>query len=312
MPISPLPANRTFLSHLLQEPAFGDGDTVFYVKTADGRRSIVRQSLATGLAEAVTTEPPPAGGVGYGSGYFAVRDGVLVYAAKGGALHRMDLATGRERALTPAYEGVAAPAFSPCGRFIAFLAEAGGRCNVLVVDAEGTALPVKVSADPWYAFNPVFSPDGTRLAWQEWDELVMPWDESRLVVARLATPTPEAATSYALLQAETTILGAPDVAFGTPLFSPDGLHLAYVSDASGWRSLYVAGPDGDNPRRLDSGPGELGGPDWVPGVYRFRWSGDGRTLFALRRHQSQDTLLAIAWPGGELHELPPASPSSPA
>ena len=67
---APLPLNRVYLAHTLAEPAFGNSaDDLFYVKTADGRRSIIRQSTASGLAQVLTTEPMPKGGVGYGGGF---------------------------------------------------------------------------------------------------------------------------------------------------------------------------------------------------------------------------------------------------
>src|SRR6185436_12129617 len=96
MPITPLPLNRLYLSHGISEPAFGDAEFIFYVKTADGRRRIVRQSLTTGLAQTITTEPAPAGSVGYGGAIFAVRGKVLVYAAKDICLHGLDLTTGEQ------------------------------------------------------------------------------------------------------------------------------------------------------------------------------------------------------------------------
>ncbi|HEU5312046.1 MAG TPA: hypothetical protein VFV24_11385, partial [Candidatus Eisenbacteria bacterium] len=164
MPNRPLPIERLYLAHEVSEPSFGDTSAeIFYVRRADARRSIARHRLDTGFAESLTTEPRPAGGIGYGGGVFAVRGSTLVYAASDGRIHAIDLDTGAQHAVTPAYDGVAAPSFSPCGKMIAFLCEHGSRCNVLLADVDGRSLPVKVTDDPWYAFNPVFSPDGTQL-----------------------------------------------------------------------------------------------------------------------------------------------------
>ena len=152
---TPLPINRVYLAHSHSEPVPGlaPGE-LFYLKNADGRRAIYRQS-AGGLAQSLTTEPAPGGGIGYGGGAFAVQDNLLVFAAKDGRLYGLDLTTGRQWPLSPAYEGVAAPAIAPGGRLVAFLAEQDGVCNVLLVEASGRQLPVKLSNDPWYAFNPV-------------------------------------------------------------------------------------------------------------------------------------------------------------
>jgi dipeptidyl aminopeptidase/acylaminoacyl peptidase len=209
--------------------------------------------------------------------------------------------------LTPAFEGVAAPTISPCGRFVAFIAEHDGHGNVLLVDVGALHLPVKLSYDPWYAFNPTFSPDGRSVAWMEWDRPVMPWDEARLVVAQLAQLTAASHLPAQLLPVSTTTVACPGVAYASPQFSPDGRWLAYTSDESGWRSLWVAdaaAPDlAASAVRVDTGPGEIGGPDWVPRQIKMRWSDDGRSLLALRRHQSRSHLLRVAWPEQTVTEI---------
>jgi len=304
MPHHPLPLNRLYLSHVLSEPAFGETpETIFYVKMADGPRSVIRQSAPTGLAQTITAEPAAAGGVGYGSAIFSTHRNTLVYAAKGGKLYGVDLITGEQWAITPAYEGVAAPTISPCGQFVAFLAEQDGKCNVLLADVRAKALPVKLSGDPWYAFNPAFSPDGTRLAWMEWNEYDMPWDEARLVIARFARPTGETDSCLPLLPLTTTTIARPRVSCASPQFSPDGKHLAFTSDESGWRSLWVTDADGKSAVRVDTGEGEIGGPDWAPGLIKMRWSGDGKSIYAVRRQRSQDSLLRVAWPSREMIEI---------
>ena len=305
MPHRPLPIERLYLAHEVSEPSFGDTSAeIFYTRRADARRNIARHRLDTGLAESLTTEPRPAGGIGYGGGVFAVRGSTLVYAASDGRIHAIDLETGAQHAVTPAYEGVAAPAFSPCGRMIAFLCEHGDRCNVLVADVDGRSLPVKVTDDPWYAFNPVFSPDGTRLAWQEWDQLDMPWDQSRLEVARLARPTEGATTCREILPLTiVNTIARQDTSYSTPQWSPDGKHLAYVTDESGWRSIWVGGPHGEDAARVETGEGEIGLPDWLPGRYSYRWSDDGTAIYAVRSRKSRDTLLRIAWPAGTVEEI---------
>jgi len=66
-------------------------------------------------------------------------------------------------------------------------------------------------------------------------------------------------------------------AFDTqPVFSPDGGHIAFVSDRDGRENLWVANPDGSNARRIssdDSGAPHYGSPAWSP---------DGRTLYVSR------------------------------
>jgi len=304
---SPLPINRLYLEQMHSEPAIGLTDELFYARSADGRRAIYRQSLKTGLTQAVTTEPAPGGGIGYGGGLFAVREDALVYAGKDGRLYRIDLKTGAQCAITPVYEGVAAPAISPDGRYVAFLAEQDGGCNLLLADAAGAQPPVRLTEHAWYTFNPAWSPDGAQLAWMEWDAAFMPWDECRVVVARLAQPIGTCGLAAMALPLTTRMLARPQVAFASPQFSPDSRHLAYTSDESGWRSLWVTSLDGsdlrDNARRINTGAGEIGGPDWVPGEIKIRWAEEGRAIYAIRRHQSTAALLRISWADTQVREI---------
>ncbi len=293
----PLPRNRVWLSQTLSEPAFDDtGEHVFYLRSADGRRSIVRQNLATGLAEAVTAEPAPGGSVGYGGGDFTVRGSLLVYAAEG-RLVLVDLGTGGQRHLTPAYEGAASPAISRCGRFVAFVIEAEGHAEVLLTDTSGRGLPIKLSDSPAFAANPTFSPDRTKVAWMEWPEDRMPWEQSLIRVARFAVAAPDAESQASLLPLSVETISKPGVSCANPQFSPDGSRLAYTSDESGWRSLYVGG------ERVDTGTGEIGSPDWVQGQFAVRWGKDGRTIYAVRRYRSRSDLLRVSLPDGGVEKL---------
>lgn len=300
----PLPINQLYLSHTLSEPAFGEGGTVFYVRMADGRRTIVRQSLASGLAQVVATEPAPAGTVGYGGGVFAVHRDSLVYAGKDCRLWAIDLSSGQQWAVTPAFEGLASPSISPDGRFVAFVVELDRHADVLLADLRGSSLPVKLSDSPAFANHPSFSPDGSRVVWQEWGEYDMPWDQAWLRVARLARPTPGATAAHELLPVSVSTLKQDRVSHSSPQFSPDGKRLAYTSDESGWRSLWVADADAQGGARIDAGEGEIGFPDWIQRRVSVRWSPTGNCLYALRRRDSQDSLLRVAWPEMSVDALP--------
>lgn len=293
---APLQKNRLWLSQNIAEPEFdGSGGYLFYVRTADGRRSLIRQDLASGLVETISAEPAPRANVGYGGGTFAVRGGLLVYAA-GGQLVALHLDTGTQKAVTPRYEGLAAPALSPCGRFAAFVIEHEGHAEVLLVDTDGAALPVKLTGSPAFAANPTFSGDGARLGWMEWDADRMPWDQCLVRIARFAQAASNVETPAALLPLSTGTLSKPDVSYANPQFSPDGRQLAYTSDESGWRLMYVSDCDGCHGERIDTGAGEIGQPDWTQGQFAVRWGKAGRSVYAVRRYRSNAQLVRVALP----------------
>ena len=99
----PLPLNRLYLAHTLSEPRLGPEGALFYVRQIEANKYIYRQSLVTGLAQPLTAEPAPSGGVGYGGGLYAVHGDVLVYAARGGRLVGVDLTTAAQWNVTPPY-----------------------------------------------------------------------------------------------------------------------------------------------------------------------------------------------------------------
>lgn len=297
------PRNRIWLSVGLSEPVLDEAGASFFVlRSADGRRSIVRQWFDSGLTETVTAEPSPGGTVGYGGGAFAVHKETLVYAS-GGRLVAIDLRSGAQRFLTPEYEGAAAPAISPCGRFVAFLIENSGHADVLLTALEGDALPVKLSASPDFAANPTFSPDGTRVAWIEWRDGRMPWEESQIRIGQFAHEAWAVDTPWALLPLTTTTLQQTDVSFANPHWGPNGA-FAYTSDASGWRSLYVARADGTEGQRIDTGLGEIGLPDWVQGQFAVQWGKDDRFVYAVRRYRSRSELVRVTVEDGTVDVLP--------
>jgi dipeptidyl aminopeptidase/acylaminoacyl peptidase len=119
---------------------------------------------------------------------------------------------------------------------------------------------------------PRFSPDGSRLAWLEWDHPRMPWDGTELVV------------DGAL------VAGGPDESVIDPQWSPDG-QLHWLSDRTGWWNLYR---DGEPLTELEGA--EIGFPAWVFGMQRYAFLDDGRIVCVVTRDAVD-----------ELHVLDPAS-----
>ena len=73
-----------------------------------------------------------------------------------------------------------APAVSVRGE-VALSIERDDACDVVVVPLDGSAWPA-TAIDGDYAWDATWSPDGSRLAWHEWDLPDLPWDASRIVV----------------------------------------------------------------------------------------------------------------------------------
>ncbi len=154
--------------------------------------------------------------------------------------------------------------------------------EIVVLDRDGAQ--ETVVSGPDFVSDPRWSPDGTSLAWVEWDHPSMPWDASRLKV-----------------QDETGVLTVAgemeDVAEGVcqPQWSPDG-SLWFCSDREDWWSLYRWTP-GDGARRMYDGPGDVGEPKWVFGPRRYAFLADGRVVLAVL-HEGVDAVLLLEQDGG--------------
>jgi dipeptidyl aminopeptidase/acylaminoacyl peptidase len=127
----------------------------------------------------------------------------------------------------------------------------------------GTVTPLAQGCD-FYAC-PRLSPDGTRLAWIEWDLPAMPWEAARLMVAGVG---PDGAVA-----APRRVEAGEAASVFQPEWAPDG-SLVFVSDASGWGNL--ARSDGDTVTPLWERAAEFGRPMWTLGTRAFAIDDGGR------------------------------------
>ena len=87
---------------------------------------------------------------------------------------------------------------------------------------------VLVSGSDFYA-SPRISPDGSRLAWLEWDRPNMPWDGTELWEAGI---NPDGSLDQAVL-----VAGGLEESIFQPEWSPNGT-LHFASDRTGWFNIY--------------------------------------------------------------------------
>lgn len=225
---------------------------------------------------AVRRTPPTWGGTWSWCG-----DDAVVLVAADARLLRVDLADGSVHEVRAADGArVLAPAASPDGRWVASAVETASAQRIEVVATTGGAPQVVLSAD--FAWDPVWSPAGDSLAWHEWDHPRMPWDGSRVVVAPVRD---------GVVGAPTVVAGGPDEQVGQPRWSPDGAHLAWVSDADGWLRVWIADPQGRDARSLASDPHEAAEAPWGAGQRSFAWSPDARHIAWCRNEDGFGALV---------------------
>jgi dipeptidyl aminopeptidase/acylaminoacyl peptidase len=151
------------------------------------------------------------------------------------------------------------------------------RREIVAVPLDGSAatdpaaIRVLVTGAQFFAF-PTPSPDGTRLAWINWNHPNMPWDGTELRVGSVSGGTVSVAGA-------TLVMGGPEESVLAPEWRDDATLYA-ISDASGWWNLYEVPAVGGTPRPLHPLDEEFAGPLWQLGGRPFELLSDGRLLVA--------------------------------
>ncbi len=287
----PISAEMVARSRTVAEPRWApDGRRLAWVEAFAGRADVVVAPSDASTPPLVVTAQTPVASVGsYGGGAFcwvgsddlavATADGELVVVSADGGPSRVLSRDGR----------AAAPAATLDGTHLAFVLEREGSCDIAVVPTDGSAWPARASHGADYAWDPDWSPDGSLLAWHEWDLSAMSWDASRIVVAR-----PDGTDRI-------LVAGGDEVSVGQPRFAPDGSALAYVSDVSGWWNIWTARPDGSDAASVLAEPREHAEPAWGPGQRSFAWAPDA-SAFALNRNEDGFGRLVVVGRDGSTHE----------
>lgn len=272
------PITATMLSQRisLQDAQWdSDGKTLLWLEGRGDRNTLVARPAGDARRD-LTQEENVRGTVGYGGGDFCIFNGIVYFAGKDGRLYRRGLGAERARPITPAFGGVASPAPSPCGKWVAYVFSDGSTDLLGMVDAEGEEWPLKLARGADFYMQPTWHPNGNFLAWVEWDHPNMPWDGTRLALARVSGDCPHLA--------ETTILaGGASIPASQPRFSPDGRFLAYIEAAENWEKLVLFNLESGERFTLLQEEGLLLSPAaWVQGIRSYVWSADSRVIYYLR------------------------------
>ncbi|HZD78997.1 MAG TPA: S9 family peptidase, partial [Actinomycetota bacterium] len=224
--------------------------TVFFSNFVDQR--LYRQEPGT-PPEPITPAPPSPGSIRYADGRITPDGSTIVCVRE----RRQGDETHNDLALVPA-------------------------------DGSGPPLPIASGRD-FYAF-PRIAPDGSALAWIEWDHPNMPWDGTELHVASLSADG---------LSEDQVVAGGERESIFQPAWTPAG-ELCFVSDRTGWWNLYRRG--GEGPQALAPMDAEFGVPMWEFGYSGYDLLDDGRIVCAYRANGIHH--LAILDPlSGELLDL---------
>jgi len=150
--------------------------------------------------------------------------------------------------------------------------------ELVTLPTDGSAAArVVASGRDFYSF-PRISPDGSRVAWTEWDHPRMPWDGTELRVAPLEPG--------GTLGKSSLVAGGPRESIWQPEWSAAG-ELHYVSDRTGWWNLYR-----EPAQALAPDQAEYGHPQWLFGGSTYALLEDGAIL-CVRCDRAEERLCRI-------------------
>ncbi len=252
-----------------------DGDTLYWIESRpeeDGRYVIVQQ---TGDAKQTDVLPSPLSARTlvheYGGGGFLVAAG-HVYFSNYGDQQIWQIAPGSApQTLTrePSLRFADYVLDESRNRLICVCEdhrqqgqEAANR--IVAVSLSDGSITTLASGADFYS-TPRLSPDGSQLAWLQWNHPNMPWDGTELFVATIE--------EGGGLANSRKVIGGEDESIFQPTWSPEGV-LFFVSDRTDWWNVYCE-RDGKVEAVLPM-QAEFAMPQWIFGVttYGFETSGD--------------------------------------
>lgn len=141
--------------------------------------------------------------------------------------------------------------------------------TIVSVDLNSGEVKTIVSGSDFYSY-PRLSPDGSQLAWISWNHPYMPWDSTKLWVARI---NPDGSLGEKKL-----VAGEANEAISQPEWSPDGV-LYFVSDRQNWWNLYRINLDGEI-ECLQEMPAEFTYPHWIFGISLYSFVSEKEIIAA--------------------------------
>ena len=223
----------------------------------------------------------------YGGGAWLVDGGWLSFANwTDQRLYRMPVdGAAAPEPITPEPPSPAAFRFADLRRVGSFLVavrerhDTGGEAanEIVAIPVDGSGDPAVLVTGPDFVASPRVAPDGSCLAWIQWDHPNMPWDSTELCVAPI-----DVSENAIGIGNVAVVAGGPGESVIQPVWAADGT-LHFLSDRTDWWNAYALGPDDDARdavTALSDLEAEIGTPQWVFGMSRYGFLADGRMVFA--------------------------------
>ncbi len=234
------------------QPAWSPGgDQLAYTSYRSGNPDLYVADLGAGRTRRISARSGLNAGAAWAPG--GDRLALTLSAGADSDVHVIHPSDGRRLRQVTQGGGIdVSPTFSPDGRMVAFASERAGGMQIYVVPAAGGGRPQRVSLSGSENTDPAWSPRGDAIAYVGRD------GRFDIFVAEVHGGAPTGRVTRI-----TQHQGNNE----EPTWSPDGRYLAFSSDRSGRRELWLSTADGHHQVQVTRGGG-FSSPAWSP---RLSW-----------------------------------------
>lgn len=293
---SPVTADMVGQGHRFSDVQWdSDGETLVW-HTGKSDKGVLSAATGSQAARDLTLDENVRAWVGYGGGDFTVAQGSLFFVQIDGRIYRRGLGNELPVPITPAFGRTASPALSPDGKWLLFIYSDLKTDLLGLVDADGKDWPVKLSSGADFYMQPVWHPDGKRIAWVEWDHPNMPWDETRLMTGRLEGNPPR-------LVEKKVLVNLKDLPVKEPRFSPDGRWLSYVASNGEWEDVVLLDLVSGEEKRFVGQGFDFSYNAWGQGSHTCGWTPDSKKLYTLHIFAGRTTIWMVDVQSGQTAQV---------
>ena len=283
---SPISANMVGQGHRFSDVLWNtDGETLVWM-TGKSNKGVLSACSGKEAARDLTVEENVRAWVGYGGGDFTTANGTVFFVEINGRLYRRGLGNELPVPITPAFGRTASPALSPDGKWLLFVYSDLKNDMLGMVDAYGKEWPVQISSGADFYMQPVWHPDGKRIAWVEWDHPNMPWDETRIMLGTLGG-------SPLRLMDKKVIVRLSDLPAKEPKFSPDGRWMSYIASNGEWEDLVLLDLENGKEKRFKGDGFDYSYNAWGQGMHAYGWTPDSKKLYTLHIFAGRTTVWLV-------------------
>lgn len=275
----------------LDDVQFNSDGSLLWLEGLSGKTSLMVKKREDAARE-ISGGLKISGGIGYGGGDFSVRANIAIFASNN-RLYSVGLDEGMPKPITPQFGSCASPAISPDGNRVLFVHSYEHIDCLALTNTTGSIWPIKLAHGATFYMQATWHPDNEQIAWIEWDHPQMPWDGSRLMMAQIQDNQ---------LKNIKHIFGTTEIPVAQPVFSPDGRHLAFITNDNEWDSLYIYHIETLEKRAVIQNV-SLMEPAWVQGIHSIAWDANSEYLYFLKNEKGSRSLWQVEIASGKSRQI---------